>query len=473
MSIPDNPFTYGNPITDARRFFGRQIQVEQLFSRLRNVEFESSSLVGERRVGKTSLLYYIADPEVRVAHGLALDHYVFVYMDLALLDATTTPSRLWRYLLQQISHELPSLQPALDAMPNSAAIDNLMLAEWFDRVDAEGQHIVLLLDEFENVTRNPNFGPDFFYSLRSLAIHHNLALITGSRRELIDLTHSAEIRSSPFFNIFANINVPLFTRDEAREFISTALAGTGIQFTDLEIERLLHVAGYHPFFLQTACHLLFDAHTRGLSSPERDEHWREVFRTQATPHLQDYWLHSEEGERLVLTAFALLEYQGRVGARSFNVDRLNRFVERSERTVLRLVNRGLLIPRARSHALFSSLLAEWLAQLLVDEWRASPELGGERAGTLLQSLQDALDRQVLPVKPLPAPVATRALPAGLTAREVEVLRLVATGLSDAQVAMQLVVSPRTVSTHLQSIYNKLGVNSRAAATRFAVEQGLV
>jgi len=63
-------------------------------------------------------------------------------------------------------------------------------------------------------------------------------------------------------------------------------------------------------------------------------------------------------------------------------------------------------------------------------------------------------------------------PAGLTAREVEVLRLVAQGLSDAQVAEKLVVSPRTVTTHLTSIYNKLGVNSRVAATRFAVEHQL-
>jgi DNA-binding NarL/FixJ family response regulator len=63
-------------------------------------------------------------------------------------------------------------------------------------------------------------------------------------------------------------------------------------------------------------------------------------------------------------------------------------------------------------------------------------------------------------------------PAGLTAREVEVLQLVAEGLTDAEVAERLYLSRRTVSTHLTSIYNKLGVGSRAAATRFAVEQGL-
>jgi DNA-binding NarL/FixJ family response regulator len=75
---------------------------------------------------------------------------------------------------------------------------------------------------------------------------------------------------------------------------------------------------------------------------------------------------------------------------------------------------------------------------------------------------------------LPTPPANRppSYPAGLTAREVEVLRLVAQGLSDAQVAEHLVVSPRTVTTHLTSIYNKLGVNSRVATTRFAVEHHL-
>lgn len=64
-------------------------------------------------------------------------------------------------------------------------------------------------------------------------------------------------------------------------------------------------------------------------------------------------------------------------------------------------------------------------------------------------------------------------PAGLTPREVAVLQLIADGLTDAEAAERLFVSPRTVNSHLTSVYNKLGVNSRAAATRIAVEQGLL
>lgn len=62
--------------------------------------------------------------------------------------------------------------------------------------------------------------------------------------------------------------------------------------------------------------------------------------------------------------------------------------------------------------------------------------------------------------------------AGLSAREVEVLRLVARGLSDAEVAEQLFLARRTVNTHLTSIYTKLDVNNRAAATRWAIEHGI-
>jgi DNA-binding NarL/FixJ family response regulator len=62
---------------------------------------------------------------------------------------------------------------------------------------------------------------------------------------------------------------------------------------------------------------------------------------------------------------------------------------------------------------------------------------------------------------------------GLTTREVEVLALVGQGLTDAEVAERLVVSIRTVHAHLRSIYRRLDVHSRTAATRYALEHRLV
>src|SRR6266568_5059015 len=83
--------------------------------------------------------------------------------------------------------------------------------------------------------------------------------------------------------------------------------------------------------------------------------------------------------------------------------------------------------------------------------------------------------QPLPPAPAPTPQPQPAAPSpdGLTAREVEVLRLLAQGLTSAQMAEQLVIGVVTVNFHVRSIYSKLGVTSRAAATRYALEHHLV
>ena len=69
--------------------------------------------------------------------------------------------------------------------------------------------------------------------------------------------------------------------------------------------------------------------------------------------------------------------------------------------------------------------------------------------------------------------ARRSWPAGLTAREVEVLQLVARGRSNKQIATTLRVTPKTVSNHVEHVYTKIGVSSRAAATLYATRQGLL
>lgn len=69
--------------------------------------------------------------------------------------------------------------------------------------------------------------------------------------------------------------------------------------------------------------------------------------------------------------------------------------------------------------------------------------------------------------------ARREWPGGLTEREVEVLSLLARGNSNREIAKQLFVTPKTVSSHVEHIYAKIGVSSRARATHFAIEHGLV
>jgi DNA-binding CsgD family transcriptional regulator len=89
----------------------------------------------------------------------------------------------------------------------------------------------------------------------------------------------------------------------------------------------------------------------------------------------------------------------------------------------------------------------------------------EAARELFESLGAAPD-----LARLSAPAASKY---GLSKRELEVLRLVASGRSNREIAATLVISEHTVARHLQNIYSKLGLSSRSAATAFAFERELV
>ena len=65
------------------------------------------------------------------------------------------------------------------------------------------------------------------------------------------------------------------------------------------------------------------------------------------------------------------------------------------------------------------------------------------------------------------------LPAGLTTREVEVLRLLAIGLKHSEIAEHLVISHKTARNHIEHIYTKIGASNRATASLFAARHGLM
>ena len=357
-----NPFTYGKPISDPARFFGRQPEVEQIYSRLSNTEFESSSLVGERRIGKTSLLYYVKHTDIRRAHGFDPERFIFIYVDLSIVVQSDTPKRLWQWLLREMTSNCldDQVKQFIDGIRSPEMIDNFALEDLFHCVDERGQHVVFLLDEFENVTKNQNFDADFFYQLRSLAIHHKLALVTSSRSELIELCHSDTIRASPFFNIFANINLRPFSEAEARQLLSATLEGTGIAFSEAETSALLRLAGCHPYFLQAAGHFLFDACTHNLAPQERLASLQRRFREEATPHLADFWKNSSDPEKIMLTAVAMLERKGKADGHSFSLRQLRELYSRSDQTLTHLEKRGLLVARGDALSLFNTLFGEWI-----------------------------------------------------------------------------------------------------------------
>jgi ATP/maltotriose-dependent transcriptional regulator MalT len=121
-----------------------------------------------------------------------------------------------------------------------------------------------------------------------------------------------------------------------------------------------------------------------------------------------------------------------------------------------------------------------LTLLALAELRAATGDGGDAAALL-----DEIRHICAPLGAAPTLARVEALaarlpeqrhggqhPAGLTEREVEVLRLLPRGLSNAEIAEELFVSPRTVQTHLTNLYGKLGVGGRAEAVAFAMAHDL-
>jgi predicted ATPase/DNA-binding CsgD family transcriptional regulator len=160
---------------------------------------------------------------------------------------------------------------------------------------------------------------------------------------------------------------------------------------------------------------------------------------------------AERAARLLGAAGALL---GKVGAIVWLADRAD-YAQDIE------LARGLL-DEQRFHAAWGT------GQTMSDEEAVRYALGGEE-----EPARDGAAVRV-PVSPGGREPGSEeeSTPPPLTPRELDVLRLVADGLTNAQVAERLVLSPNTVSIHLYSIYNKLGVKSRTAATRYAMAQGL-
>jgi DNA-binding CsgD family transcriptional regulator/tetratricopeptide (TPR) repeat protein len=100
---------------------------------------------------------------------------------------------------------------------------------------------------------------------------------------------------------------------------------------------------------------------------------------------------------------------------------------------------------------------------------ALDELDAQASAAVARRRMKDLGVKAIPRGPRPA---TRAAPAGLTAREQEVLALLSDGLSDREISRRLFISERTVQHHVSAVLSKIGVSSRTAAAREAVRMGL-
>jgi len=178
-------------------------------------------------------------------------------------------------------------------------------------------------------------------------------------------------------------------------------------------------------------------------------------------------LHPYHSERILLRAPALAPYAGASGAHHERLDGSG-------------YHRGSKAAALPAEARLLATADAFVALTSARPHRTAFE--PDRAAAMLQADggRGLLDREavhaVIAAAGVAAPARRRTsaeAPAGLTEREIDVVRLLARGLSEKQAAVALSVSKTTVHTHVQHIYGKTGLTSRAGLALFAVENGLV
>lgn len=288
-----NPYLNRVMIQNPDHFFGRQAELSRIYERIKAGRPQSISLVGIRRIGKSSLLNAIHHPANRKAHLPTPQEYVFVFMDLQ-EKRNVEPDEL----LQSIFNTL--LKEFQDAIKLHVKPDYEGLKEIVQTFQDAGLKLIFLWDEFECVTRNPHIGAEFYAFFRALANNFNVAYITSSSAQLQSLCHTKEIADSPFFNIFTNLHLGPFSVEEAKQLIAEPSARAGKALAK-HSEFVLEIAGCFPFFIQIACAALF-----ALNGGEKVDYKkaREVFMEEAGPHFQEFWDRFDESQKIVVAALA-------------------------------------------------------------------------------------------------------------------------------------------------------------------------
>jgi hypothetical protein len=288
-----NPYLNRLMIRNPDHFLGRRAELSRIYERIKAGRPQSISLVGIRRIGKSSLLNAIHHPANRKAYLPTPQEYVFVFMDLQ-EKRNVEPDELMRYIFNALQKEFQDTIQ-LKAKPGYEGLKEIV-----QTFQDAGLKLIFLWDEFECVTRNPHIGPEFYAYFRALANNFNVAYITTSSAQLQNLCHTKEIADSPFFNIFTNLHLGPFNVEEAKKLIAEPSARAGKPLAQ-HGEFVLEIAGCFPFFIQIACSALFSLNSREKVDYKKV---REDFMEEAGPHFQEFWDRFDESQQVVVSALA-------------------------------------------------------------------------------------------------------------------------------------------------------------------------
>ena len=317
----NNPYTNRGAIKNPEEFYGREREVRRIYSRLSSSHPQCLSIIGERKIGKSSLLYFINHEDIRKQWLKDDESYLFLLIDLQERGGEMSFTAFFQLVFKMLVAEFArsSRIRKTSDLPEVSAASATECYETFKRmvseIEEQGLKLILLFDEFGMITQSEHFDAAFFSFLRSIANNHECAYITTSRLKLQKLCRNSDISESPFFNIFTPVPLGQFDNEEARSLILKPSAQAGVTFDESEVEFVLSVAGCHPLFIQMACAALFDHKTGDgddsrvearLQSGKVDfEAVKADFLVEAAEQFESIWGDADKGEQEVLSQIAL------------------------------------------------------------------------------------------------------------------------------------------------------------------------
>jgi serine/threonine protein kinase len=338
-SSKQNPYLNRVMLKNPDDFFGRRREVKRIYSRLDAPHPQSISVVGERRIGKSSLLNYVYNRKNRRRFMQNHDSSIFIFMDFQRSADLTVPKFI-DILFSMFQYEW---RKELRNIEGERTLDHLR--DVVREVSGEGKRIIILMDEFEAITKNENFDMQFFSFLRFLANNFMVAYVTSSYLELQQMCHNKDIADSPFFNIFSNLPLRPFAHDEAVELITVPSEREGIPLGQYA-SYILELSGHFPLYVQIACSNLFEFF---VEHPGAEPDWDEIsgtFKEEIYPHYSFIWGRMGGASKETL---------GRV-AMGRSIGKKYRFVTED------LLRRGYLLEDNGDLAVFSSSFKDFVLE---------------------------------------------------------------------------------------------------------------
>ena len=395
-SHTDSAFFNRQRITDPGYFFGREREIEALYSAV--LTRQCRAIVGERKMGKSSLLTHIAHPDTLRQHGLQPERFIFVYIDLEGM-ASIQRDEFWPEVLDQIALAMPpnDLKDQFSKAALESDVRFMQVRRLLRRLSAANLQLVLMLDEFESLANNNAFDPSFYGELRSLAGELGVVYLTASKRSLYELTYQhSDTLSSPFFNIFSEVRLSLMPKEEAKSLVRGLAALTAKPFSEDQIERLIELAGHHPFFLQLAGAYLETALADPDSPPEPlPETWlliRRRFLAEAEDHYRYLWSQLDGAEQSALLHLDNLKPES---LRQLQAKALAENTEPFSEGFAEFLARRTVSPESNTPATTTPIAdTDNLTGITLGNYRVLAVVGRGGMATVYQGYQSSLDRYV-------------------------------------------------------------------------------